>query len=78
MQGTTGNTVYADVEPLSNDRLYHLESASEVNLGVDGQKVEYAKLNHKPQNPKPLISVDKSTNEGTIEWLMQNQSGLTH
>ena len=63
MQGTTGNIVYADVGPLSNDRP---ESLFTITLDFDEHRVEYTQVNHTAHSFKPLSSVDRSTNEGTI------------
>ena len=69
--------MYADIGPLSNDRPRHSESASEDNLE---HRVEYAQLNHKAQNSKPLSSVDNPTTEGTIlhNGRAQNHSGQSN
>ena len=58
--------MYADLGPLSNDRPCHLESAFAVTLDFNEQRVEYAQVNHMAQNSKPVPSVDKSANDGTI------------
>ena len=67
MQVTTGTLVYADVGPLSNKRSRHLESVLTVSLDCDEHRVEYAQLNHKAPNYKPVSSADKSAaKEGNI------------
>ena len=66
MQDTTGNIVYTDVGPLSNDRPDHLESTFTIALDFDEHRVEYAQVNHTAHSFKHVSSVDRSTNEGTI------------
>ena len=61
MQDTTENIVYAIVGPFSSDQSRTLET-----LKFDENRIEYAKINYNVmvQNPTPVSSVEKATDEG--------------
>ena len=61
MQDTTENIVYAIVGPFSSDQSRTLET-----FKFDENRIEYAKINYNvmAQNPTPISSVEKATDEG--------------
>ena len=61
MQDTTENIVYAIVGPFSSDQSRTLET-----LKFDENRTKYAKINYNVmvQNPTPVSSVERATDQG--------------